>query len=436
MLKLKVHQILHFIVLIGMCSACGADEVGFPPPLDKMYYPLGLATHPEGRYLYVSNAVYDRKYNASTLMVLDTYTQKFLPQATVKLGLFSGEVVIAKRACKDITRCDTDSKVFAFTTSRDDNSLVTLELKADLGDNPQHINCGQDSARQKNSEADRRCTGDYVQSRVQGRDLPKNPFSIAVDQDGLFLTHLNPGSMSRWQFAPLSDYVKGIPTYDCRINFDGILAVASHPLLESAFLSNRNSAQVIISEVYPNLRGRCNLSLQAGPPTRLTKLTSTTRGITFSADGALMYLANSTDRSLNIYDTSINTYGQTRNRLLKSIPVGREVNVLRVAGLRANETRIDRGLLQGAADRMIDEQGQGYIYVSLFDDKKIHVIDPQSFQMIHSIDVGSTPHDIAFVPDINGKLKAYVSNFDQHSISVIDLDPNSSTYFQKINTIR
>ena len=66
------------ILLTGLVcvsvSGCGSDEQGINPPQDQLYYPLGMAPHPDGRYLYVSNAVFDRKYNASTLMVFDTYT--------------------------------------------------------------------------------------------------------------------------------------------------------------------------------------------------------------------------------------------------------------------------------------------------------------------------------------------------------------------------
>ena len=85
MQNLKVYLILSLTLISVLISSCGVDEVGFPPPLDRTYYPLGLATHPDGRYLYVSNAMYDRQYNASTVVVLDTYTQKFLENSTVKL---------------------------------------------------------------------------------------------------------------------------------------------------------------------------------------------------------------------------------------------------------------------------------------------------------------------------------------------------------------
>ena len=44
-------------------SACGVEETGIPPPIDALYYPVGLAAHPDGRYLYVANAGFDRRYN-------------------------------------------------------------------------------------------------------------------------------------------------------------------------------------------------------------------------------------------------------------------------------------------------------------------------------------------------------------------------------------
>ena len=82
---------------------CGVPEKGISPMPDSMHFPLSLSSHPNGRYLYVSSAVFDRRYHSGTLSVVDTHAGNYgriLPNATVEIGLFSGELQLAKRPCE------------------------------------------------------------------------------------------------------------------------------------------------------------------------------------------------------------------------------------------------------------------------------------------------------------------------------------------------
>ena len=82
-----------FVAALG-CAREG--EEGIAPPLDQLYNPVGISAHPNGRYLLVSSAVFDRSYNASSVVVVDTYEERVITEAGVKIDLFSGELEIAK----------------------------------------------------------------------------------------------------------------------------------------------------------------------------------------------------------------------------------------------------------------------------------------------------------------------------------------------------
>lgn len=49
----------------------GAEKPGLDPPMDRFFFPTGLALSPDGRYLFVSNGNSDLKYNGGTVVVVD-----------------------------------------------------------------------------------------------------------------------------------------------------------------------------------------------------------------------------------------------------------------------------------------------------------------------------------------------------------------------------
>jgi YVTN family beta-propeller protein len=159
------------------------------------------------------------------------------------------------------------------------------------------------------------------------------------------------------------------------------------------------------------------------------------RGVALSADGTLLYVASALEGALRVYDASLNANGEPRGTLLAVIPVGRQANVVRVAGLRPGEGRAPDGLYRGAADRAVDELGQGLVYVTTLDDSAVTVIDPRKLAVIARARVERSPNDIAFLPNEQGRLRGFVTNFKDHSVSVIDLDPYSPTRFKTLSTL-
>lgn len=59
------------VVLAALLGGCFSSTDGSPPPLDTLYFPVGLSVFGDGRFLAVANSDYDLHYNAGTLLVLD-----------------------------------------------------------------------------------------------------------------------------------------------------------------------------------------------------------------------------------------------------------------------------------------------------------------------------------------------------------------------------
>jgi DNA-binding beta-propeller fold protein YncE len=420
-------------LVVGLLlAACGVDETGFNPPADTLWFPLGVAAHPDGRFIYLNNSVFDRRFNAGSVMVYDTEERRILPEATVEIGLFAGELLLGRTRDADCTGDDCLGPLTAYTVTRDDNVLVRIGVDADAGDAAGHLTCGQ----QKGA-----CAGDAVFENfgVAG-PISEDPYGIAIDRDGLWVTHAGRGVLSRWDVR--SD---GALEFRCALNLPaGATTVARHPTSGLAYVSDRFGQRIhVVERTAPFGEAVAGV---AGDPCSLQVVDTITvdpiadrgrtRGLTFSADGSLLYAASSTDQTLRIYDTTIGT-GGPRNRLLGIVPLGGFPNLVRVAGLRADEVRVDDGIDRGAVGAAVDMpgMGDGLVYVTLFDAGLVVVVDPELMLIVARIPVGDGPHDITFLPDLTGALRGYVSLFNEHRIAVLDLDSASDVRFSLIATV-
>ncbi len=398
---------MRLVILAAALACCAVPETGIAPPDAELYYPVGLAAHPDGRYLYVTNGVFDRKYNQGTLVVYDTHTRTLVPDATRRMGLFAGELV-ARRGGEDVELFTTsrDARTLYRFSARDEGRSVRLEAETDAFD--------VDTA------------------------LSPDPYGIALHPDGgVSVTHVYRGVVSHWAVEE-----DGAWRFRCSANLDGgATGVARHPALGWLYVTDRAGNRVSMLEIVPSFqefRGLaterdCQLVNRGTLLVDPSEARGRTRGLAFSADGRMLFVASSSDNSLRVYDTSIRGDGRPRNTLLRSIPVGAAPNIVRVAGLRADElARTPEGVERSALDTL----GGGLVYVTTFDDDRVVVVDPQSLYVVARVDVGGGPHDLAFMADAAGKLRAYVTIFGEHSLSVIDIDPRSPERFRAIATVR
>ncbi len=531
-------------------TACGVPETGDPPPTDEMYFPVGLAPHPDGRYLYIANAGFDRRYNAGTLEVFDTWTRRLLPEATLETGLFAGELLVTRFGrphvsvqapdaaiaagagtftltvknegggaaeevgvlvrlagaavatpcagedphpgsprgselrfriprlgagetatlcggftCADAT-CPTgaatlspaltlggdpyetpagapvrDQKTIALLTTRENDRLTWFEIDAARADAPGHLVCSAEGG----AECDESHEIRSLQAVANDPDMGASPYGIALDASGFYLTHVKRGELSRWRFGDATSRLFE-PEGICRLTLSGgASSVARHPLLGWAYVTDRGGQAVTtVATLDPLDRGtsgristeRCRLEERAALVVDPDAGEGRTRGLAFSGDGTVLYVATGSDTSLHVYDASIGPNGRPRHLLLGAIPLGAGPNVVRVAGLRPGELRASDGIDRGAVGAAVDARGQGLVYVSTFDSDELLVVDPVLMAVVARVPTGTGPHEIAFLPDAEGHLQAWVANFRDHSLTLVDIDPDSPRRFTAVANLR
>jgi DNA-binding beta-propeller fold protein YncE len=372
--------------LIGLTIGCDDEPTGIAPPLEELDFPISAATHPDGRYVYVANASFERIYRRGTIRVYDAHENRFLSRAVLEIDLFAGEVRLTRRG----------DSVVGLVTSRDTDSLTQFIVNADAGDSVDHFGTVESH------------------STFGGQAFAGDPFALALDGDTVMVTHLSRGIVSRWRYA---DSQSRELSYECSVNLPGTVShVAKHPVADMWYVTDRAGSRINVLSARPLAEGSSALafgSCQLDLVGAINVKSITSRGLAFSRDGTRLYVASQTDDSLRVYDVSIGYGGRPRNTLVKAIPVGKDPAVVRVAPC------------QGAC-----EAGQrSLVYVSVFGDGHVVVVDPDSFYVVARVDAGDTPHGIAFVSNSEGQLRALVTNFEDAAVSVLDIDQDSTERF-------
>ena len=202
-------RIILLFCLSSLLAGCGVDTIGVSPPADRLHYPVSIAAHPDGRYLYIANAGFDRTFSEGTISVFDSETGEFLPSDN-RLGC-SGESALRKRG----------DAVVGTTTSRDDDHLIEFVVQADRGDSADHLTIlGTTSA-------------------FGGREFAGDPYAVELDEDGAFIGHLARGVVSRWGYS--SEGESETLEFRCSLTLPGGTShVARHPALGWWYVIDRS----------------------------------------------------------------------------------------------------------------------------------------------------------------------------------------------------
>lgn len=185
---MKKRMCVAFGGVLGWCLvllACTAVSPGISPDPSQIHYPVGIAVHPTGRFLYVANSNFDLAYTGGSVMVFDTredpsnikvvdvggvqtklLTLKLLDKSTVEVGNFAGQLVVNQagnraflalrqdqiagslRACKVEKDCEVQEGEAAQECVRSFCRLVqtiyapsVVTFKLDVNKNDRHLQC-------------------------------------------------------------------------------------------------------------------------------------------------------------------------------------------------------------------------------------------------------------------------------------------------------
>jgi DNA-binding beta-propeller fold protein YncE len=393
-------------LILFTLSGCADEFQGRPPLVDGLHYPLATAVDEATGRLYVVNSNFDLSYRAASMVTYDLQTHK-LSGGAATFGSFPGAFLLA-----DSSRSD---RRFGFLAIRGDNSLTWFNIEGS-GDNLSFI-CS-DNAADPGS-----CSGSHVITEgilEQGDDIETLP--LGSDPYGLgFLPgdeatpdRLMVAAMKGGQLSLLELDDDGLPVLIDRVSLaSGLHSAAVDAATGIVYLTNKQFPLLYRFKVAEGSSGA-----------ELEKLSSVTlpapfssvqygRGIAFAEGGQRVLVTYRTPASLLFIDGA-DEIPDMPQAVVTSVPVGSKPGIV------------------GVAKSGVD--GSEIAYVPCYTDDTLWAVDVATATPIAVIPVGAGPYHVSTVVSDNLK-RAYVTNFLDHTVSVVDIDPASPFYHTHIAEI-
>ncbi|MCK5797800.1 MAG: hypothetical protein KAI47_11480 [Deltaproteobacteria bacterium] len=443
------------LALVGSvlgAGSCAVENAGIDPTKDAFYFPVGIALDGDRSRLYVANSNADLRYNGGTVMALDlrklpvdlsrvgaavkagevdcapdrvdgtrwecSASQFIMPESVVRIGNFPNGVALSS----------DKKRLFLPVRGEDPHDYLLwmdiAEVGGDAKDGGERVDLRCDTACTEGSD----CTSFDCDSahRVAfserlGRDLPLQPFGVLVDrqtqgaskgQDWVFVTHLTGGEVSFFRSTPipggpvvLEDFRGGF--FDTSSSVVGAFALAArHPgdIEHSPVYVSSRSDSVIASFV---VRDSQNIVRTQRVAMRGASPGSDVRGLAFSPDGDTLYAISRDPSSLVALDLSLK-HGQSRREVLWTAEICSEPSVL--------------ALMQKPG--RTDPNAQ-LAYVVCFGEGAIFVVDTELGLVEGRVETGAGPNQLVLDPS---RHRAFITNFAENTIGVIDLDPSHPSF--------
>lgn len=435
----STRQILAFLIFATAASGC-ADPYEEPlPRRDRLNWPIGIAAHPDGRYLYVVNSNFDTRYREAvggTLSVVDLETLDIRSESGPFIPSFGGFVGLSGDASR------------AYVTARHSNTVLGFDVAPDGSS----VFCTNDDGDSTSDPED--CAMRRIPDAADEAVIPSDPFALDVttlpwtnsdgetfDLDLLNVAHLRGDNVTSIVVPRTGEGRAVATTMRSASLVSGGSAIARRPGTRDVYVGGRASREITVYFPYlaPEDGAIQAIIRRASIPLGNIGQTVDTRGLAFSEDGETLYVVTRAPDALHVVDlgpSDPDTGTGTAYKAVGTMPIARNPSSVHVH--------------KGPDDRTL-------LYIPSFDEEVIEVIDPQTFAMVDRIEVGAQPYDFAVDtgPDHcapNGRCRAYVSLFNDlpnaagtcqenrtercGSIGIIDLNPSSHRYHQLIGKIQ
>ena len=404
--------------------SCGAEYSAPLPPRDSLYFPIGMELHPNGRFLYVVNSNFDlrdREDQGGTVSVIDTENGEILSTSSPFIPSFGGHIALNP----DATR--------AYITTRFENEVIAL----DVAPQGQALYCGE-------FQADTRpCRIRRLPDTREGARIPADPFGVAVNQ----VTRTIGGETRSFDVVHLShirgEQVSALSLPDGQVAGGSLRSAAllaggnqlvQRPGTLDLYVAPRNTNFVAIFRPYLNELGEVEAIVRRGTIDLTRRIENVdARGIAFDEDGDRLFVATRRPAALHIIDMQAGP--DTTPQVTTSIPLQ----------ARPSEVVVHRGADQ--RDR---------VYIPSYQHGLVEVIDVATRALVDTITVGRSPYSMVVAQQPaqcrapGERCLGFVTLFDAGpegarcdddasscgAVAVIDLDPDSDTFHQVIQTIR
>lgn len=420
------------LLVLGACS----EFKGPRAPNDALYYPVGVAVHPSGEYLYVSNANFDTQYRTDvggTVTVLRADTLTIVPESTIEIGSFAGAVRL------NHGRDFQSSPDRLYVAVRGDDSIVALDLSSDgsvltcpnaapgvthaldcrvsVEEDPFSLALLDPIAAYRNHalRVDPRCVDE---TPPEDLDCPPTPATTdydviaAVGIDG----HVSYVTLSRDDERFLID--------DANVEESLLIAGAStiryFGPTDEMWVAGRYSRRLLgTTPVFdPNAFAFADqvldvVEIVVSNETRVPSTfdTSEVRDMVFADDGTRAYVTMNRPSAILVLDMTLDADGDAR------------------------ATPLERFDVDGSPAEMVllEEGGRDVIYTALSADESLAVYDAETGILRDLIQLDGLAYGLAHDP-VNQRI--YVTLFDEHAVVAIDVDPSSPNFRHVVERTR
>ncbi len=172
--------ILTLAAIVTAASGCITERPGVDAPPDIIHFPIGVAVHPAGRYAAVVNANFNQAYRNGSVVVVDLSTYRIVPEWTLPIGSFGGEVAFNHAG----TRLFVTTRGPFFEQDGITEEPADLLLAIDVD--------ARVAAAPKGDEPF------FIADTRQAFGVAPNPFGVVVDANDryVYVTHISDGEMT------------------------------------------------------------------------------------------------------------------------------------------------------------------------------------------------------------------------------------------------
>lgn len=375
---------LIIILVLLLLTSCSSEILELTEPDGYLNNPIGICTVTDGTdyYLLVTNSNYDLSAEEGSLSVIGLAPQyatpTILPDKMVAIDSFSGSIVYSQ------------AKSLAFISNRNDDAVNIFSVS------------GIDS--------------DITISAYDTSEITvgENPYSLLLLESGavsdrLLATNMTDGTVS---VITLDDFQKQVieniedeDSTDLPLDITGenlvsrgigANRIALTPSKDLALITSTSSNTVFVINISKNtVEGFIYLDDQKGGAA------SGSRGITIDSNG-IAYVANRNADAIYIIDTTAILKNNISNDVISNTVIG----WVSVEGNSPTD--------------VILSPNEDFLYVTLFSNDQLAVIDLSTNTVTEKIEVGDGPTNMTIA---NGKL--YIANFYDSTISVLDTTTNT-----------
>lgn len=423
---------------------CSAQFEGPPPRLDRIDEPVAMAATADACHVFVANGNFDLRERGGGVVVVDVVSRRVIPDSGVEIGAFPAQLRLHPGGGK------------LYATVRGDDSITWIDVLDADGDGAPDLSCGAGPGQRCGRDRKMRLRRSERSSlsvseplsleltcrREAGRCVADDPGEL-----GLMSTWLGSGVVAYFPLAddgsPLElDSDLGIRLVEDlqqqeAVTVSGVAGLAMAPDGRTGYVASfaddrLRKFRIEAAGAKSVVRLKESQSVIGGT---FDNRTTEMRGIAVDTQGDRLFLA-SRHRVINrpnpvqiyVVDTPTDGDGVPDFRVTASVPVSGTPGLLRVL------------TIDPAANPPRD-----LVYAVIFGGDRIAVLDPLRMDVVDVIDLGDGPFDLTFVtpPEDSAcatradglrRMEAWVTEFGENSIAIIDINPDSPTYHQVIDS--